>query len=59
MYMSDNQDFVNQMKATSDFLVENQGNQCFATSAFYMLFCQPSFRHAIIGKNLDNFRTGH
>lgn len=49
MYMGDDQKFVKGMKGASVYKVENQGNQCFATSAFYILFAQAPFRHAIIG----------
>ena len=47
----DDQEFVNFMKANPLYLIENHGNQCFACSAFYVLFSQEIIRNAVIGKS--------
>ena len=49
MYQGDDQVFVDNVKAESLFLVENQGNQCFSTSMFFVLFSEEAIRQAIIG----------
>ena len=57
MINSGNQAFVKFMKENKTFLIRNQGNQCFATSALYLLFSQVPFRHAVIGIYFTKFRT--
>ena len=47
----DDQEFVEFMKANPLYLIENHGNQCFACSAFYVLFSQEIIRNAVIGKS--------
>ena len=49
MYNGDDQVFVDNVKAETLFLVENQGNQCFSTSMFFVLFSEAPIRQAIIG----------
>ena len=49
--------YIEARRHYSEVAVVNQGNQCFTTTAYYMLFSQAAFRHSVIGRNLDNFRT--
>ena len=46
---SEDQEFIDYMKANPLYLIENQGNQCFSTSLFYVLFSQEIIRKAVIG----------
>ena len=54
---NDDQAFIKYIKENKIFLTQNQGNQCFATSAFYLLFSQAPFRHAVTGTYVAIFRT--
>ena len=59
MINNDDQAFIKYIKENKIFLTQNQGNQCFATSAFYLLFSQAPFRHAVIGTYVAIFRTAY